>query len=71
MMLTEHLKTMKIKKKELAYIMGVAPATVSRWGEHPPKYVWSYLSERAKVAQAEEKVQHVIYRMDDLLSEMK
>ena len=62
---------MKMTKSELADAMGVAPATVSRWGEEPPKYVLSYLNERAKVAIAEERVQYVVYRMDNLLSEWK
>ena len=70
-MLSDVLKDLKIKKYELARTMGVAPATVSRWGEHPPKYVWAYLGEMAKVKMAEERVQSVVHRMDILIEEWK
>jgi predicted transcriptional regulator len=69
--LTERLKTMGIKKYELARLMGVSPATVSRWGEHPPKYVWTWIHECDKVKQADQRVQYVIHRMDELLVELK
>ena len=67
-MFTDNLKDLHIKKGELAKIMGVAPATVSRWGEQPPKYVWAYLNQRMKVVECEAKVQQILWSLEEALA---
>lgn len=70
-MFSDRLKSLHIKKGELARHLGVAPATVSRWGEQPPKYVWAYLNERAKVVQAEYRVQRILSSVEESVSVWK
>lgn len=60
-----------LKKSQLARIMGVDPATVSRWGEYPPKYVWAYLHEKRKVREAERRVRQIIDALDQALGQWK
>ena len=68
-MFDERLKQLGIKKMDLAKTLGVAPATISRWKQQPPKYVWAYLNERIKIAEAEQRVQLLIERIDEVCLE--
>ena len=68
-MFSENLKNLRIRKASLARLMGVAPATVSRWGEHPPKYVWAYLNELTRRRQAEMRISQAAEAVQQLMDQ--
>lgn len=54
------MRVLGLSKKDLAGILGVAPPTVSRWGNNPPQYVTAYLEERLLRKEAADRLQNVI-----------
>ena len=41
----------KMTKSELAERLGIAPGSISRWGNNPPKYAMAYLELALKVRE--------------------
>ena len=70
-MFNETLKMLGMKKSELARTLGVAPATISRWKDSPPRYVMAYLEEKKKNVVAERRVVDVLVMVEDLTAELK
>ena len=70
-MFNETLKMLGMKKSELARTLGVAPATISRWKDDPPQYVWAYLNERKKIVAAERRIMDVVISFEELVAEWR
>ncbi len=62
------LRACGLRKADLARQLGVAPATVSRWGLHPPQYVWAYLDVLEANVKAQTHINTALHRIEDFVA---
>ena len=63
-MFLDLLKLSKLKKKQLANILGVDPSTVTNWKDKAPKYVIAFL----EVYISNEKFREQVKQYEELIA---
>ena len=63
------LRACGLRKADLARTLGVAPATVTRWGLHPPQYVWAYLDVYLANVQAQAGIERALCNIQDYIAQ--